>query len=246
MEKEEQKRKSWPLIAIIILLLLAIGVLLWLLLKPQPEPAKVRTGNVDVFDIRISCLCKGKDGEDCDDNDDDDETETPGENGYKNYAGSKINGRTDTTVDDDGIVYVDDANGWYVYQNNLHIFENAAFEYTNKIAPGVSNSYDFRVHNETKKAVNYSIVFEETSEYAINMRYRLKRGGTYIIGDDDTWVSASELTSAMRYLSSNGIDNYTLDWEWPYEGGVDNADTEAGEKMTSEYNLGIKINFEEA
>ncbi len=242
MEKKEQKSRGGLLVAIIILLLLAIGVLLWLLLQPKPEPTKIPTGNVDIFDIRISCLCKGEDGEGCDD----DETGTPGEDGYKSYAGSIINGRTNTTVDDDGIVYVDDANGWYVYQNNLHIFENAAFEYTNKIAPGVSNSYDFRVHNETKKAVNYSIVFEENSEYAINMRYRLKRGGAYIIGNDDTWVSASELTSAMRYLSSNGIDNYTLDWEWPYEGGVDNADTEAGEKMTSEYNLGIKINFEEA
>ena len=220
-----------------------------MLLRPQPEPTKVRTGNVDVFDIDISCICRSKDGGECDDDDDDDdddETGTPGPDSHKSYYGSKINGRTDTTVDDDGIVYVDDKNGLYVYQNKLHIFENAAFEYTNKIAPGVSNSYDFRVHNETKRMVKYSIVFEESTEYPINLRYRLKRGGTYVVGDDDTWVSASALKTALKYLSSDGVDSYTLDWEWPYEGGVDAADTEAGEKMTSEYNLGIKINFEEA
>ena len=243
MEKEERKHKSGILVAIIILLLFAIGVLLWLLLRPQPEPTKVRTGNVDVFDIDISCICRGKDGEECDD---DDETETPGPDSHKSYYGNKINGRTDTTVDDDGIVYVDDDNGWYVYQNKLHIFENAAFEYANKIAPGVSNSYDFRVHNETKRTVKYTIVFEETTEYPINLRYRLKRGSTYVVGDENTWVSASALESALKYLPSDGVDSYTLDWEWPYEGGVDVADTEAGEKMTSEYNLGIKINFEEA
>ncbi len=243
MEREERKKRgSGLLIALILLLLLAVGVLLWLLLRPQPEPTKIPTGNVDVFDIRISCLCKGEDGEDCDE----DETGTPGEDGYKNYAGSKINGRTDTTIEDDGMVYVDDINGWYIYQNKLHIFENAAFEYTNKIAPGVSNSYDFKVHNETKKAIKYTVNFDESSEYAVNMRYRLKRGGSYVVGSDSTWVSASELVSAMKYLPSDGVDNYTLDWEWPYEGGVDAADSEAGEKMVSEYSLGIKITFEEA
>ena len=78
------------------------------------------------------------------------------------------------------------------------------------------------------------------------MLYRLRRNGSYIIGDNDTWVRASELESALWNLSGNGTDNYTLDWEWPYEGGTDVADTEAGEKMASEYSLGIKITFGEA
>ena len=171
---------------------------------------------------------------------------TPGPEGYKGYSGSTINGQTDTNVDDDGIVYVDDKNGWYVYQKNLQIFQNAAFEYTNKIAPGVSNSYDFKVHNETKKSIRYNVQFEEESEYPVNMLYRLKRGGSYVVGDESTWVSANDLTvSALKILASDGIDTYTLDWKWPYEGGKDAADTTAGQNMTSEYSLGIKINFEE-
>jgi hypothetical protein len=242
VKQQEQKRSNGILTAVVVLLLVVIGVLLWLLLRPQPEPTKIPTGNVDVFDIRISCICKGEDGEECDDDDE----STPGPEGYKGYSGSTINGQTDTNVDDDGIVYVDDKNGWYVYQKNLQIFQNAAFEYTNKIAPGVSNSYDFKVHNETKKSIRYNVQFEEESEYPVNMLYRLKRGGSYVVGDESTWVSANDLTvSALKILASDGIDTYTLDWKWPYEGGKDAADTTAGQNMTSEYSLGIKINFEE-
>ena len=128
----------------------------------------------------------------------------------------------------------------------MRIFENAAFQYTSVIAPGVSNSYNFKVHNETKNAIRYSILFDEDSEYNINMVYRLKRGGEYIVGSDTEWVRADRLTSALKLLGNDAVDNYTLDWKWPYDGGTDAADTKAGEKMTSKYSLGIKVNFEEA
>lgn len=250
MDRQEQRRLiNKALVVAVVLLLILTGVLLWLLTRPQPEPTKIPTGNVDVFDIDISCLCVGENGEECDDDDEDDENEvTPGPDGYKNYQGSTINNHdgNSTTEDDDGIVYVDDLNGNYVYQKNLKIFENAAFEYTNKIAPGVSNSYDFKIHNETKNTIRYNIIFTENSEYAVNMLYRLKREGSYVVGSDNEWVSADELIlSAKKHLMKNDTDSYTLDWKWPYEGGTDAADTEAGEKMTSDYKLGIKITFEE-
>ena len=73
----------------------------------------------------------------------------------------------------------------------------------------------------------------------------MKRGDGYVIGSDTEWVSASELISEMKELSIDAVDAYTLDWEWPYEGGHDALDTEIGEKMLSEYSLTIKINFEE-
>ena len=242
MKRQENNKSNKILAVIVILLLVAIGVLLWLLFKPQPEPAKIPTGNVDIFNIRISCLCNGEDGndEECDSDN------TPGPEGHKGYSGSTINDETDTEIDDDGVVYVDDENGRYVYQRNLRIFQNAAFEYTDKIAPGVSNSYDFKVHNEPKNSIRYNVQFEEESEYPVNMKYRLRRGNEYLVGSETTWVSVGELTvAALKILSTDGVDTYTLDWKWPYEDGVDDADTNAGKNMTSEYNLGIKINFEE-
>lgn len=248
MECGDRKASKKVMIAILALLLAVIAVLLWLLLRPVPEPERIPTGNVDVFDIRIGCICKGEDGEECDDEDEDGfkPDMTPGANGSSSYSGGKINGKTDTDVDDEGVVYVDDKNGWYIYQKNLRIFENAAFEYTNKIAPGVSNSYNFKVHNETKNSIKYFIEFDEDSEYAINMMYRLRRGGTYIAGGESTWVDANGLRmAALKQLASDEVDEYILDWKWPYEDGKDAQDTIAGKSMMSEYSLGIKVNFEE-
>lgn len=247
MKKEERKNNRFLIMAVIILSI-TVGILLWLLLKPAPKSGRVPTGHIEVFDIRIGVICRNADGSSCYDDEDDfipHVAPPPGERKSSDGDEKKINGETDTDIEREGIVYVDDANGRYVYQKHLKIFENAAFEYTDKIAPGVSNTYDFRVHNETEAAIRYNIEFEEISEYAINMQYRLKREGVYIIGSDSEWVSASELSSAFKDLAIDGVDSYSLDWRWPYESGKDELDTEIGEKMESEYNLGIKINFEE-
>lgn len=241
-KEEQQKQRGYSIALFIILLLLTIAFLVYLLLRPRSDAARTPTGNVDIFNININCSCgpdKKDDKKDDDEECDDDLTK------IVSYSNS-INNHRNTTVKDEGIVYVDDNNGWYEYQRYLKIFENVAFEYTSKIAPGVSNSYDFRVHNTTLQSIQYKVEFSEGSEYPINMLYRLRRNGDYLVGDADTWVHAADLASAFLNLSGNGTDNYTLDWEWPYEGGTDVADTEAGEKMASEYNLGIKITFGEA
>ena len=257
MKKEERKGSNKILCVIVVLLLATIAILLWLLFRPQPEPAKIPTGNVDVFDIRIGCLCGRKDDDNNKGGDGDDDSGcdgdadgfypnvSPGKNSQKGNSEKTINGDTDTDVDRAGIVYVDDKNGWYVYQKSLEIFNNAAFEYTNKIAPGVSNSYDFKVHNETSNKIQYNIEFSEESEYVVNMKYRLKRAGAYVVGSETEWVSAEQLSTSMKQLTIDGVDAYTLDWMWPYEDGKDSQDTKAGENMRSEYHLGIKVNFEE-
>ena len=254
MESGERRSYNRGLVIVAAVLLVIIIFLLSLLLKPTPEPDEIETGNVDVFDIRIGCICKGKNGEDCDPDKEDKDGfipgTSPGSNGYSGsngtngYSEKTINGKTDTDVEEDGIVYVDDTNGWYVYQKSLRIFQNAAFQYKDKIAPGVSNSYNFKVHNETNNAIRYSIEFEDDSQYAVNMLYRLKRGGEYIVGSDTQWVKAKELVSALKLLQNDKVDSYTLDWNWPYDGGVDAADTNAGKNAT-DYRLGVKINFEE-
>ena len=247
MEKTREKHNR-GLIAAVIVLSITVGVLLWLLLRPASKPDRIPTGRVEVFDIRIGVICRNKDGTSCYDDEDDFIPYVAPPSGRKKSSDGdekKINGETDTDIEREGIVYVDDVNGRYVYQKYLKIFENAAFEYTNKIAPGVSNSYDFKVHNETEAAIRYDVKFEEISEYAINMQYRLKREGTYIIGSDSEWVDASELKTAFKELAIDGVDSFTLDWKWPYESNRDALDTDIGEKMMSEYSLGIKINFEE-
>ena len=245
---KKKEKNSRPLIVAVIVLSITVGVLLWLLLRPMPEPDRIPTGNVEVFGIRIGIICRNKDGTSCYDDEDGFIPHVAPPAGKKKSSDGdekKINGETDTDVEREGIVYVDDVNGRYVYQKNLKIFENAAFEYTSKIAPGVSNSYDFKVHNETEATIRYNVEFTETSEYAVNMQYRLKREGVYVVGNDFEWVDASALSSAFKDLVIDGVDSYSLDWRWPYESERDALDTEIGEKMASEYSLAIKINFEE-
>lgn len=247
MEKQERRNSNRFLVVTTIILLIIVGILLWLLLVPTNNPERIPTGRVDEFNIRIGVPCRDENDPDCR-NDEDNYIPyvTPGRRRANGNEEKKVNGKTDTEVQREGIIYVDDKNGRYVYQKTLKIFENPAFEYTNKIAPGVSNSYDFKVHNETENTIRYNIEFSEESEYAIFMRYRLKRAGKYVVGSDSKWVGANELVSALKELPIDGVDAYTLDWEWPYESGRDELDTEIGEKMTSEYCLKIKINFEEA
>lgn len=247
MKEQERKYTNRVLIAGVVILLITVGVLLWLILGPLSHRERIPTGRVDEFDIRIGVICKSKDDPNCFSDDDDFIPDiTPGGRRSNNGEEKTVNGKTDTDIDREGVVYIDDKNGWYIYQKTLKIFENAAFEFTSKIAPGVSNSYVFKVHNETSNAIRYNIEFLESSEYAINMRYRLKRGDEYIVGSDSEWVGASELISAVKVLPMDGVDSYTLDWEWPYEDNHDALDTKAGEKMASEYGLEIKISFEEA
>ena len=140
-----------------------------------------------------------------------------------------------------GKVFVDDKNGNYLYQERLNIFTNAAYKFTNKIAPGSSNVYHFVVHNSNNTNVKYYIQMYEESEYKVNMKYRLKCEGGYAIGNDKTWVSAKELTTKFKNINKGSSDSYSLEWKWFDD---DKSDTIAGKNMNSEYKLNIRFFFE--
>lgn len=232
MEENNSNLKYWIIIG---LLVIVIVVLLFLTKCGKEEKTPTPTGNIDVFDININCECK-------------EETD-----GKKECTTKDKNGNTKPvpTFDEDedqdvtGEVFVDDKNGNYIYQENLAIFENPAFEYTNKIAPGSSNTYNFEVHNNTNVTLKYYVEMYEETEYSVNLKYRLKKEGNYVIGSDSSWVTADELKTAFSNISSNSSDKYSLDWKWEYEDGKDTQDTIAGTNMTSEYKLNIRFYFEQ-
>jgi hypothetical protein len=82
----------------------------------------------------------------------------------------------------------------------------------------------------------------EESEYKVNLKYRLKREGSYVVGDDNHWVSADELVTAYKSLASKKSDSYSLEWKWFDDDG---NDTIAGEKMRSLYKLYVELHFEQ-
>ena len=142
-------------------------------------------------------------------------------------------------------IFVDDKNGDYVYQQNLAIFNNKYFNDRNVIAPGVSSTYNFKVHNNTTMKIKYKIEMYEATDYTINLMYRLKRNGEYIIGNGNSWVSADNIKSDYMNLDAKRYDNYSLDWKWSYDGDHDDEDTMAGENMINFYKLNVRFYFEQ-
>ena len=139
-----------------------------------------------------------------------------------------------------GKVYVDDKNGDFMYQQNLDIFRDSMYANRQKIAPGSTNVYQFVVHNSSNKNANYRIEMKDRSQYPVNMKYRLKRENTYVIGSENEWVSAEELKTQYVSLAKGKQDKYYLDWKWFHD---DENDTLAGANMTSAYQLSITVFF---
>ena len=74
--------------------------------------------------------------------------------------------------------------------------------------------------------------------------YRLRRNNDYVVGDDNTWVTANELKTAFSKIDSSSSDSYSLDWIWEFNDDKDAEDTLAGSNMESNYKLDIRFYFE--
>lgn len=98
--------------------------------------------------------------------------------------------------------------------NNLDIFKN--FEYTqrNLIYPGLSGVYDFNVENYSKKDIFYKLTITVNNPHKVNMKYKIKRNGIYILGSDNEYISIDKLSLNDFKLNSRRGDLYTLYWKW--------------------------------
>ncbi len=113
--------------------------------------------------------------------------ETENENIIEEFAGITFDeeGRRLPLYDEEkdkntlGVSFINQQEGNYIFQQRLNIFTNAAYQYTTKIAPGVSNTYHFVVHNSNTLDVKYIMEMYEESEYPVNLKYRLKNGNIY-------------------------------------------------------------------
>lgn len=237
--EERKTKKYWCIIILLIIIILLL--LFFAKFGKIQNKYLVPTGNIDVFNIDIDGNCGCSDKDKCD-NKSDDESDT---------VNKKIDSNTYTIWNEQkykdvfGEIYVDDKNGNYIYQQHLDIFNNAFYEYTNKIAPGVSNTYYFVAHNNSDINVKYYVEMYESTKYDINLKYRLKRNGKYIIGNENKWVSANDLKTSFSNLNMKNSDKYSLDWKWEYEDGIDEQDTYIGENMDDVYKLNIRFYFEQ-
>lgn len=214
---------------IIIILIIIILILLYLLIRNfghiENNGPKVPTGNVDIFEIDCSCgICEKTD----DVFKEDDNNEQNGTN--KNQSN---NNRNKLTNED--IVVFDDDKTWD--NKDLRIFSNPAFEYQNIIAPGSENSYEFVIKNKNNFDVTIDISFEEVNDKNINMQYKLRNNGNYLLGSENNYETIKDKKITNIKLSAKSQKKYILDWKW-----IDSHnDTEIGLDVTSNYKLSIKI-----
>ena len=174
-------------------------------------------------------------------------TSTPNSNNSNND-----NNKDDTNPSDepqepelDGDFYVsDDKIAKWHNETDLNIFEDSTniSKVRGKIAPESSGTYKFIVNNGTRYNLKYSISFIETNQYNINMKYKLKKGNTYLI---DHYVSYDELDIDNVILNTASSDTYYLEWKWV--GDNDGNDTQIGKTASSSnvrYDLKIDVEAE--
>ena len=135
-----------------------------------------------------------------------------------------------------GELFVSDGRIRWSDTTDVSIFENPNGR-GNVIAPESSNTYEFNVKNSTNSKLKYKIKFVEDNPYNINMKYKLKKNGTYIV---DNYVSISELNINDVIIDVNKNDKYDLEWKWV---SSDN-DTEVGRVGNANYELKIEIEAE--
>ena len=160
-------------------------------------------------------------------------------NTNSNSQSNKSNSNTEL----DGEFYVSD-NKIVKWNDNtdLNIFTDSKkiSKVNGKIAPESTGIYVFNVNNETKYNLKYNISFIESNEYSINMKYKLKKGNTYLV---DQYVSYEQLNINDMLLNSNKTDIYSLEWKWV--GDNDNNDTTIGmSAKDGDINYSLKINIE--
>lgn len=170
---------------------------------------KVPTGNVDIIDIN-------------DDNITNDINENPNNNIDKNKL-------------DNNFIVKDNYTIWS--NKRLRIFSNQAYEYFSKIAPGVSNSYDFVIKNNNDFPVLVDISMKEVNPYSINMEYKLRSENFFLAGSSFKYVSVKKLSQKNIYLKAHSSKLYSLDWKW-----IDSDnDTEIGEAVDANYKLLVYV-----
>lgn len=119
------------------------------------------------------------------------------------------------------------------YTNDLGQLTVRSLNGDKVIAPGTSNYYRFSIRNTGNTVLEYTIrltnAFDLTG-LSIPLRFRLRRGGEWLVGSDSQWHSLEDINryQGTSVLNPERIDEYLLEWLWPFEAQDDTLDTRIG------------------
>ena len=137
--------------------------------------------------------------------------------------------------------YIKDNHTTWNGQDRLNIFRDITHNNRELIVPFSTGLYDFVLVNVNNFKLKANVNFYHNNPYNINIKYRLKQGNTYIVGDNDTYVTINELLLQNISMQKNTQTKYTLEWKW-FE---DDNDTLIGSLGTAKYELTIEYHAEE-
>ena len=109
-------------------------------------------------------------------------------------------------INKSGMLKIYDNDVDWSSKNELRIFSNPVYNFKNIVAPGSHNMYKYIVNNNEKFDVLYGLKFLEDNKDSINMKFKLKRNGDYIIGDDLNWESLNNKVINDLPLGINSYD----------------------------------------
>lgn len=107
------------------------------------------------------------------------------------------------------------------------------------IAPGTSNKYSFTLKNTGNVSLDYQMTMQAYvtgTDLRIPVVVRVyDHEGEYCIGSENKWEKVLNLNEVAKFgtLASDRYMNYTLEWQWPFEGD-DEYDTMLGNMAVEE------------
>ena len=169
-------------ITIVILVLIILLLILYIAIKGIGRIGVIPTGNIDIFNINST----KKDDKNNNQNNSNNSNNDNQSNNYNNIKNDTD--KNDGEETKKNLITVFDEDLTWNSENELRIFSNPAFEFQNIIAPGSTNTYQYVVNNSESFNITYSMIFIEKNKNLINMKFKLKRNGEYVLGSKDKWI----------------------------------------------------------
>lgn len=226
-------RKINKTLTVFIAILIIIIILLLLKGCSKKDNNISHKGKINVFEIKCDTNCECE--KDDNNNTGNDTTESD-KNKKSNDKTKEVIKESYTSKDNNTEIDINVLDNYKTWQEetDINIFDDSTYVVKGKIAPESAGTYQFVIKNSTSYNVEYDVKFEETNNYHVNMKYRLKKNNDYLISD---WVSYSELSQEKIKLNSNSTDTYYLEWKW-FSSSNDNS---VGSNINSKYGLSIDI-----
>lgn len=137
-----------------------------------------------------------------------------GETTDDDNSGKKPNKEENIIIDNSDRFKVKQDEKEFSEIKEIDVFKNKYFNDKSIIAPGVEGDYSFTVENESESNFNYNIAFTEENPYNVNMVYKLKLNGEYVLGNENDWVKGADLSRKDIQLNAKTNDIYTVEWRW--------------------------------